>query len=84
MCAAYSWAFSLLACRKAHLAAMPCMMTLLRKTPNESPQRDSSCGFQCATSAYQSMQRERVGRPGVDADGAKAGFVRDSSSLVVG
>ena len=81
ICAAYSFAFALLACRNAYLAAIPCMMTLFRKTPNASPQRDSSCGLHCATSAYQSMHCERVGRPGMEADGAKAGFVWDSSSL---
>jgi len=82
ICAAYSLAFSLLACRNAHLAAIPCMMTLLRKTPNESPQRDSWCGLHRASSAYQSMHRERVGRPSVEAEEAKAGLVRGSRSLV--
>ena len=48
---------------------------------NESPQRESARGLQSVTSAYQSIHCERVGKPGVEADGAKAGFVREPRSL---
>ena len=81
ICAAYSFALSLLACRRAHLAAMPCMMTLFRNTPNASPQGNSSCGVHCTTSAYHSIHWKRVGRPGVAADAANAKLILHSSSL---
>ena len=84
ICAAYSFALSLLACRSAHLAAMPCMMTLFRNTPNASPQGNSSCGIHCTTSAYHSIHWKRVGRPGVAADAANAKLILDSSSLFFG
>ena len=60
-----SFAFSLLACRMAYLAAIPCMMTLLRKVAKTSPQSASGAGSQPATSAYHSKHFSRDGRPGV-------------------
>ena len=56
-------------------------MTLFRKTLNESPHCDSAHGLHPATSAYQLIHCERVGRPGVEADAAKAGFILEARPL---
>ena len=68
----FSFAFSLLACLSAYLAAIPCIMTLLRNTPKASPHPLSELGSHPAISAYQAMHWERDGSPGVDADVEKA------------
>ena len=60
-----SCACALLACRSAYLAAIPCMITELRKVANASPQSISEVGSHPATSLYQFIHCERVGRPGV-------------------
>ena len=71
-----SSACALLACRTACLAAIPCMITEFRNVANVSPQSSSGVGSQPATSAYHLIHFEREGRPGVLADGEKAGLVR--------
>lgn len=71
-----SFACALLACRSAYLAAMPCMITELRKVANASPQSISGAGSHPATSLYQFIHCEREGRPGVSAEGINAGLVR--------
>ena len=60
-----SFAFSLLACRCAYLAAIPCMITPLRNAAKASPQSTSELGSQPATSVYHSRHWERQGSPGV-------------------
>ena len=69
-----SFAFSLLACLCAYLAAIPCMITLLRKAANASPQSISELGSQPETSVYHRKHWEREGSPGVFTEGRKAGF----------
>ena len=79
-----SFAFSLLACRCAYLAAIPCMITLLRNAANASPQSNSELGSQPATSVYHRTHWEREGSPGVCAEGQNAGFVRAESASLGG
>ena len=79
-----SFAFSLLACRCAYLAAIPCMITPLRKAANASPQSNSELGSQPATSVYHRTHWEREGSPGVCAEGQNAEFVRAKSASLGG
>ena len=79
-----SFAFSLLACRCAYLAAIPCIITPLRKAANASPQSTSKLGSQPATSVYHRTHWEREGSPSVFAEGRKAGFVRAESASLGG
>ena len=79
-----SFAFSLLACRCAYLAAIPCMITPLRKVAKLSPHASSDAGFQPATSLYHETHCAREGRPGVLAEGEKARLVRGFISSLGG
>ncbi len=65
ICATYSAALALLACLRAYLATMPCMMTASRNIAKAMPQSISLAGSHSATSQYHCRHCCLVGKPNV-------------------